>query len=99
MARTIPVTTPDTRLADVLRELERSEGPIEIEESGKTVAILLSPAEYETIVRERDWQAIDELRASNRDKSPDEIYRDVTKIVEEVRQEMYDEKLADPGGC
>ncbi|HET9659983.1 MAG TPA: type II toxin-antitoxin system prevent-host-death family antitoxin [Thermomicrobiales bacterium] len=98
MARTIPFTTSDTRLTDVIRELERTEGPIEIEENGKTVAVLLSVAEYQAYTRERAWQAIDDLRERNRDKTPDEIYQAVTEIVEEVRREMYEEKLAGSGG-
>lgn len=98
MARTIPVTTSDTRLTDVIRELEQSEGPIEIEENGKTIAVLLSPSEYQVLTRERAWHAIDGLRERNRDKTPDEIARSVTEIVEEVRQEMYEEKLARSGG-
>lgn len=99
MARISPVTTPDTRLADVIRELQHANGRIEIEEEGKTVAVVLSPAEYEAIVGERAWSEIDAWRARNRDKSPDEIYREVTKIVEEVRQEMYDEQIAGSDGC
>ena len=66
MARTIPVTTADTRLTDVIRELERADGPIEIEENGKTVAVLLSPSEYQAFVRERAWRAIDDARAPSR---------------------------------
>jgi prevent-host-death family protein len=99
MARTIPIATSNTRPSDAVRALEQGEGPIEIEERGKTVAVLLSPAEYEAINRERAWNAIDAWRARNRDKSSDEIYREVTKIIEEVRQEMYEEKLAGSGGC
>lgn len=99
MARTIPIAASSTRLSDAVRALEQGEGPIEIEEGGKTVAVLLSPAEYEAIVRERAWRAIDEVRARNRDKSSDEIYREVTSIVEEVRHKMYDEKLAGLGVC
>lgn len=98
MARTLPIATPNTRLSDVIRELESSDGPIEIEDEGTTVAVVLSPAEYKAYVRERAWRAIDEVRALNRDKSPEEIEREVTRIVEEVRQEMYDEQRAGSGG-
>lgn len=46
--------------------------------------------------RERDeidehfWQAIERIRARNADKDPDQVYRDVTKVVEEVRRERYE---------
>lgn len=39
---------------------------------------------------EKAWAVIDKIRARNADKDPDEVYRDVTRVVEEVRQEMYD---------
>ena len=98
MARTTTVSVSDTRLSDVIRKLDLIEGPIEIEENGKTVAILLSPSEYQAFTRERAWQAIDEVRERNRDKTSDEIYQAVTDIVEEVRREMYADKLAGSGG-
>ena len=97
MARTIPVTTSDTRLTDVIRELEQSEGPIEIEENGKTIAVLLSPSEYQVLTAA--GTACDRRPPrTNPRQTPDEIARLVTEIVEEVRQEMYEEKLARSGG-
>ena len=35
---------------------------------------------------------IDEIRERNADKDPDEVLRDVTRIVEEVRQERYERR-------
>lgn len=48
-------------------------------------------------VRERFWEIVEEIRALNADKDPDEVYRDVTEAVEEVRQEMYEEELRAKG--
>ena len=56
-----------------------------------------SPVVETPIVGEIDQKTRDELRAiierigeRNRDKDPDEVYREVTEIVEEVRQERYE---------
>ena len=38
----------------------------------------------------RFWEIVEEIRARNADKDPDEVYREVTAIVEEVRQERYE---------
>ncbi len=36
------------------------------------------------------WRAIDRIRERNADKDPDEVLANVTRIVEEVRQERYE---------
>jgi hypothetical protein len=58
---------------------------------------VVSKQEREAI-RARFWQAVEELWALNADKDPDEVYRDVTEAVEEVRQEQYERKLRAQGG-
>jgi hypothetical protein len=40
--------------------------------------------------KRRFWEAVERIRARNADRDPDEIYREVTEIVEEVRQERYE---------
>ena len=40
--------------------------------------------------RERFWKVVEEIRARNADKDPDEVMRVVTEVVEEVRQERYE---------
>lgn len=40
--------------------------------------------------RQRFWEIVEDIRARNADKDPDEIYQDVTEVVEEVRQERYE---------
>ena len=50
-------------------------------------------------VRERFWEIIGEIRARNADTDPDEVYREVTEVVEEVRQERYERSRRAEGGC
>jgi hypothetical protein len=46
----------------------------------------------------RFWRVVDDIRARNADKDPDEVLRDVTEVVEEVRQEQYERELRAQGG-
>jgi ElaB/YqjD/DUF883 family membrane-anchored ribosome-binding protein len=41
-------------------------------------------------LRDRFWQAVERIRERNADKDPDEVLREVTEAVEEVRQEQYE---------
>ena len=50
-------------------------------------------------IRERFWEAVERIRARNADRDPDQIYREVTEIVEEVRQERYERTRRAQGGC
>jgi hypothetical protein len=58
---------------------------------------VVSKQEREAI-RERFWRAVEELWALNADKDPDEVLRDVTGVVEEVRRERYERELRAQGG-
>ena len=40
--------------------------------------------------RDRFWKLVQEIGERNADQDPDETYRFVTEIVEEVRQERYE---------
>jgi PHD/YefM family antitoxin component YafN of YafNO toxin-antitoxin module len=64
-----------------------------IEENGQPVAALMTPeqfAEWSAYVKQRLFEAVRDLQARNADNDPDEVYRDVTAAVEEVRQERYE---------
>jgi hypothetical protein len=58
---------------------------------------VVSKQEREAI-RARFWQAVEELWALNADKDPDEVLRDVTEAVEEVRRERRERELGAQGG-
>ena len=38
------------------------------------------------------WAAIDRIQARNADKDPNEVLKDVTETVEEVRRELYEKE-------
>jgi prevent-host-death family protein len=86
-------------LPDLLDLVCNGEEPIIVERDGEPVAVLISPQQYDRYVAyltERFRKVVDELHALNADKVPDEIMRDVTEIVEEVRQERYERKQRGP---
>ena len=71
--------------------------PVLIEENGQPVAAILTPEQFEEWrhwVMQQFREARRELQRLNEDKDPDEVYRDVTEIVEEVRLERYERELA-----
>lgn len=41
-------------------------------------------------IERRFWQTVDRIRERNADKDPDEVLADVTRVVEEGRQERYE---------
>jgi prevent-host-death family protein len=77
--------------ADLLGSVYYSGEAVVVEKKGKPVAVMISPAEYQALqeASARDWAVIDELRARNADKDPDEVFADVTAAVEEVRAERH----------
>ena len=66
-----------------------------VEENGEPVAVVVSPADYQRFQqqeRERLWAVVDAVGKRNADLDPDEVLRDVTEVVEAVRQELYEER-------
>lgn len=73
-------------------------------EDGKEIIVVMKQSQPTTVVspevverrqreaRERAWAVIERIGERNADKDPDEVLRDVTEAVEEVRQELYEEK-------
>lgn len=62
-----------------------------VERKVKPTAAIDSSEQLQRL-KERGFQAIDEIRATNADKDPEQIDRDVTAAVEAVRQERYEER-------
>ncbi len=67
-------------------------------ESVKVVdAEACAEVERRDAIRERFWRAIERIGERNADKDPDEVLRDVTELVEEVRQERYERERCAQG--
>ena len=94
------MSTRDARanFSDLLGQVYYTQEPVIVERKGKPVAVVISPAQWERIERERQaqidrgWAAVDAIQERNRDKDPEEVYRDVTAVVEQVRQERGEKR-------
>ena len=68
---------------------------VKIDKKGRTFAVVINPDEYEALkqaTKERFFEIVDGIRAANKDADPDQVLKEVTKAVEEVRQRRYEEK-------
>lgn len=61
--------------------------------------MIVSPDDYREQAWQRFWAAVDRIQERNADKDPDEVYQDVTAVVEEVRHERYEAELARIANC
>lgn len=90
-----------TDLAALIDGVSCGSGPVVVERDGKPLAVLVDYEEYERYhkyVMERFRHAVEEFRELNKDIDPEEGYREITALVEEVRQEHYERsRRHDPG--
>ena len=69
-----------------------------VADRGEAVAVVIPPAQYERyreLVRKDFFHLMDEIGRRDADLDPDEVLCDVTRVVEEVRQERYDRARRD----
>lgn len=78
--------------SELLGSVYFTKNPVIVEKKGKAMAVVISPDQYKQLekIKADGWAVVDEIRKRNADKDPDEVYRDVTAVVEQVRQEMYE---------
>jgi prevent-host-death family protein len=95
MAVQLNETDARANFGDVLGQVCRDQIPVVIEREGKPVAVLISPEQWEDfqqLLKERMFEAVDRLQKLNEDTDPDEVERVVTEEVEEVRRERYERR-------
>jgi prevent-host-death family protein len=90
------ISSKDARehFSDLLGSVYYTKEPVIVEKKGKPVAVVISPEQYEAIQKEEErlWRIVDEIRNRNKDNDPDEVLRDVTEVVEEVRKMKISER-------
>jgi prevent-host-death family protein len=89
-------------LADILGMVYYGKESVIVEKRGRTVAVVISPEDYEILQREKEraFAAVDRVQARNAELDPDEVLRDVTETVEEVRKERHAKRpQAAESGC
>jgi prevent-host-death family protein len=91
MAKTISVSDARANFSELLGDVHHTNIPTIIERNGKPYAVVISPESWQRLL-DHGWEVIDQLRAQNADKDPDEVYADVTAAVEEVRRERREQR-------
>lgn len=88
------ISTQEARanFSELLGSVYYTNNPVIVERKGKPFAVVISPEQYEGFKREQEkaWAAIDQIQERNQDKNSNKVLSDVTKVVEQVRQERYD---------
>ena len=95
--KTITAAELRANQAEILASVRYTNEPVVVENYGKPTAVIVSPEEWERMnnrraVVKRAWQAMERIRDQNKDKDPDDELAFITKVVEDVRQEQYDER-------
>jgi prevent-host-death family protein len=97
VVRKLSVREVRANLADLLNIVYYTNESVIVERKGKPVAVLVSPDQFARLPKEKTeksddelWATIERIRERNKDKDPEEVYREVTAIVEEVRRELHD---------
>lgn len=68
-----------------------------VERSGKPFVVVISPEQYEryrALLRERAVRATERVHERNEHVDPEQIERDITAVVEQVRQDRYERRDA-----
>ncbi len=86
----------------VFDAVKRTKKPVVVMANNNPQAAIISMEmleKYTELEKEQVfWNTVDEIRASNADKNPDEVMKDITQEVETVRQQRYEQKKAKSRG-
>jgi prevent-host-death family protein len=90
MTKTIASGDLGQSFESLIDSLNEPNDEVIVERDGRPVAVLMSIATYDRLLREeaeRDWAIIDRLRQRNAERDPDEVFADVTAEIEALRKE------------
>ena len=93
MTRRVSVPQAREQLAELVDAVAAERDAVVVERDGRPVAVLISPDQYEhyqDLARRDFFALVAEIHRRNEDEDPDEVLREVTAIVEEVRQADYE---------
>ena len=88
MLKTVNTQEVKEALEQILDEVFYNDNQIMIEKSGKTVAVVISPSEYEAYKKQRkkDMSIFDEIRKLNKGTDPEELEKDIQEAIKAVRK-------------
>lgn len=94
LTNTVTAREVQRQYKKIFARVNRTKKPIVVISDNKPQAAIVSLDMLEEYEKLQGWQVVDEIRARNRGVNPKQVEKDVNQAVEEVRQEMYEEKLA-----
>jgi len=80
--------------ADVLGSVHYGKQPIVVEKQGKPFVVVISPEDFarlRNIALDDLASVVETIHEENVALDSDEVYREVTDVVEQVRQERYEQ--------
>ena len=89
MLKTINALKARRNLGQLLEEVFYKGDQFVIQRAGKSMAVVISPSEYEAYrkQREKDMQVLDRIREKNKGAKLEEVEKDVQEAIEAVRTE------------
>lgn len=78
---------------DLLGRVYYGKESVVVERKGRPFAVVISPESFERYkkaMKEEFFKIVDEIQSRNAHFTEDEVMKDITQAVEEVRQELYD---------
>lgn len=93
LTNTVSARDVQRQYKKIFARVKRTKKPVVVISDNKPQAAIVSLDMLEEYEKLQGWQVIDEIRARNRGVNPNQVEKDVNQAVEEVRQEMYEEKL------
>jgi prevent-host-death family protein len=92
MAKTIKASVARQQFSQLLNEIFRGESRVVVEKSGIPVAAIISASDYQRLARleaerNKDFAILDEMREAFKDVPPEEIEREVSRAISQVREE------------
>ncbi|HEY7036076.1 MAG TPA: type II toxin-antitoxin system Phd/YefM family antitoxin [Thermomicrobiales bacterium] len=90
MVKTMSAPDAQAHFTDLLGAVHETHEAVVVEQNGKAIAVVISPEDFAKLQRSAEdgwWASIQRVQDRNEDKDPDDVMRDITELVEEVRRE------------
>jgi prevent-host-death family protein len=102
MTRRISIEAARDQFDDLVREVAQHDDTVVVERDGSALVAVISARALERfrqLAKDRFFEVVDRIHRANADADPDEVMREVTAAVEEVRQAAYERRLRDSGSA
>jgi prevent-host-death family protein len=89
LVRRISAREARNAFSDLIGSVYYSKEPVIVEKQGRPFVVVISPEDYERLLKEREerFAILDELSARNRDVTPEEAEADAAREIAAYRKE------------